>query len=350
MSETDEIGSQDDPPESQPDPGLGERLNVEEVTRYVYLDGHRGVLSAGLLVCVFVASLVLIRGGFITPSEAGDITALAGSLIGGMLPFITVVLAINQLILSEEFGTTGTFFERLEETREYRRGIENHTGIRPTPVEPSEFLRLLIAKKRQTALGLREVCRDASSELREEVDDYVESTAATDEKAVEALEEATFGTFEVIGVIIDYDDPWQLQVVRRIQERYAEELSEAADGQLDRLEELLQDLHVARQYFKTVHMQQELADLSKVLLYVGFPTLLGGGFVILGYGNLLALELHPYVYTVVVSTTITALFSPFAVLIVYVLRIATVARRTAADFGPFVLQRGLPDDEPGGTE
>ncbi|WP_336343031.1 hypothetical protein [Halalkalicoccus ordinarius] len=350
MDETDEMGSQDDPPESQPDPGLGERLNVEEVTRWIYLDGHRGLLSAGLLVCVFVASLVLIRGGLITPSEAGDVTELAGSLIGGMLPFITVVLAINQLILSEEFGTTGTFFERLEETREYRRGIENHTGIRPTPVEPSEFLRVLIAKKRQTALGLREVCTDASEGLRAEVEEFVETTETRDQEAVEVLEDATFGTFEVIGVIIDYDDPWQLQVVRRIQEHYAEELSEAADGQLDRLEELLQDVHVARQYFKTVHMQQELADLSKVLLYVGFPTLLGGGFVILGYGNLLELELHPYVYVAVVSTTITALFSPFAVLIVYVLRIATVARRTAADFGPFVLQRGLPDDEPGDAE
>lgn len=350
MGETSETRDGDDPPESQPDPGLGERLNAEELTRWIYLDGHRGLLSGGLLVVVFAASLLLIRSGLITPSEAGDVTELAGALIGGMLPFITVVLAINQLILSEEFGTTGTFFERLEETREYRRGIENHTGVRPTPAEPSEFLQILIAKKRQTALGLREVCADASPELRDEIDDYVETTEARDEAAVKTLEDATFGTFEVIGVIIDYDDPWQLQVIRRIQENYVDELSEAADRQLDRLEELLQDVHVARQYFKTVHMQQELADLSKVLLYVGFPTLLGGGFVILAYGNLLALEFHPYVYAVVVSATITALFSPFAVLIVYVLRIATVARRTAADFGPFVLQRGLPDDEPGDAD
>jgi hypothetical protein len=29
--------------------------------------------------------------------------------------------------------------------------------------------------------------------------------------------------------------------------------------------------------FKTLYMQYELAHLSKVLLYVGFPTLLGGG-------------------------------------------------------------------------
>ena len=95
-------------------------------------------------------------------------------------------------------------------------------------------------------------------------------------------------------------------------------------------------------------MQQELADLSKVLLYVGFPALVGGAFIVLAYGNLLEMGLHPYVYVVVVSTTVTALFSPFAVLFVYVLRIATVGRRTAADFGPFVLQQRIPGDEPDG--
>jgi hypothetical protein len=345
MGETDETGSQDDPPESQPDPDLSERLNVEEFTRWIYLDGHRGLLSGVLLIGVFGISLLLIHVNLITPAEAGDITALAGALIGGMLPFITVVLAINQLILSEEFGTAGTFLDRFEETREYRHGIENHTGIRPTPAEPSEFLQVLIATKRQTALGLQEVCADASAELRAEVDNYVETTESRDETAIATLEEAIFGTFEVVGVIIDYDDPWQLQVIRQIQERYVNELTETADDQLDRLEALLQDIHIARQYFKTVHMQQELADLSKVLLYVGFPTLLGGGFIVIAYGNLLALELHPAVYAVVVSATVTALFSPFAVLIVYVLRIATVARLTAADFGPFVLQRALPDED-----
>lgn len=346
MSETDDVGGQDDPPESQPDPGLGERLNVEEVTRWIYLDGHRGLLSGLLLAGVFGASLLLVRAGLVTPAEAGDVTALSGSLIGGMLPFITVVLAINQLILSAEFGTTGAFRERLEETHRYREEIEEHTNVSPSPVEPSAFLRTLIRKKREVSAGLRDASTDASPALRETIDDYVGSTTPKDDDAVDQLEGATFGTFAVISTILDYNDPWQLQEVRRIRERFEDELSEAMDDRLDRLEALLRDIHVARQYFKTVHMQQELADLSKVLLYVGFPALVGGAFVILAYGNLLALELHPYVYVFVVSATITALFSPFAVLFVYVLRIATVGRRTAADFGPFVLQQRIPDDEP----
>ncbi|RQG96081.1 hypothetical protein [Natrarchaeobius oligotrophus] len=341
----DRSDSESDPPASQPDPLVSAESRTDDLLHWLYLDGDRRLLSGLLLVGVFGASLLLIRADLITPAEAGNITAIAAALIGGMLPFITVVLAINQLILSEEFGTTGSFFERLEETREYRHTIESHTGRRPSPVEPSDFLRVLIEAKRRTARGLQNVCRDGPEALRSAVDDFVSTTTARDEDAIETLEGATFGTFTVIAVIVHYNDPWQLQMVRRLRSRHRHDLSAAADNQLERLGELLRDIHVARQYFKTVHMQQELADLSKILLYVGFPTLLWGAFVIVSYGNLLALEFHPYVYAAVVSTTITALFSPFAVLLAYVLRIATIARRTAADFGPFVLQQQLPGEE-----
>ncbi|WP_139327019.1 hypothetical protein [Natronorubrum daqingense] len=333
------------PSTSLDDTSVFERLNAEEFVRWTFLYGDRRVISGLLLLAVFAASLLLIRGGLITPAEAGDITAISAALVGGMLPFITVVLAINQLILSEEFGSTGAFFERLEETREYRKRIEDHTGYRPTPAEPSSFLRVLIESKRRTARGLQTICRDGPDDLQSRVDAFVSQTDPRDRDAIETLEGATFGSFTVISVILHYNDPWQLQIVRQLREGHRNDLSEAADGQLERLEELLGDIHIARQYFKTVYMQQELADLSKILLYVGFPTLLGGAFVIVSYGNLLAMGLHPSVYVLVVSTTVTALFSPFAVLLVYVLRIATIARRTAADFGPFVLQQELPREE-----
>lgn len=298
-----------------------------------------------------MTSLFLIRAGLITPASAGDVTTLSGALIGGMLPFITVVLAINQLILSAEFGTTGSFRERLQETRKYREEIQDHTGTSPAPAEPSAFLKTLIqTKQKETEVLRTDLSSDTSMELREEVDEYIDSTMRQDATAGDDLEQATFGTFGVVSVILKYNDPWQLQEVRRIREQFRDALTETMDTRLDRLEDLLRDIHIARQYFKTVHMQQELADLSKILLYVGFPALVGGAFIILAYGNLLALTLHPNVYIIIVSTTVTALFSPFAVLFVYVLRIATVGRRTAADFGPFILQQRIPGDKPADSD
>jgi hypothetical protein len=340
-----DVAEQDDTPQSQPDPLVGTGSQVDAVFHWLYLDGDRRVVSGLLLAGTFVVSVLLIHATLITPAEADDIVAISSTLLGGMLPFITVVLAINQLILSEEFGTTGAFFERLEDTADFRSQLEAHTGRRPSPAEPATLLRTLIEAKRRTTLGLQNVCRDAETEIRGDVDEFVSTTVPRDDDAVESLEDATFGTFTVVSVILHYNDPWQLQEVRKLREYHRRSLSTAADNQLERLEELLGDIHVARQYFKTVYMQQELADLSKILLYVGFPTLLGGAFIILAYGNLLALELHPWVYDFVVSVTITALFSPFAVLLAYVLRIATIARRTAADFGPFVLQQQLPGEE-----
>ena len=48
--------------------------------------------------------------------------------------------------------------------------------------------------------------------------------------------------------------------------------------------------------------------------------------------------------TALVAGVVTLAVAPFAVLLAYVLRIATVARRTAADFGPLMLQREIPED------
>lgn len=82
-------------------------------------------------------------------------------------------------------------------------------------------------------------------------------------------------------------------------------------------------------------MQQELVNLSRVLFYVGFPALTAGGFLILMYENLLALPLGRPFYVLLVSAMVAVVFSPFMVLLAYVLRIATIAQWTAADFVHF---------------
>lgn len=118
-----------------------------------------------------------------------------------------------------------------------------------------------------------------------------------------------------------------------------------ACADVDDIEDLLEDVYVTRLSFKTVYIQQELADLSIVLLYVGFAALVGGGFVILSLDRPVELTANRALLTAVVAGAATVALAPFAVLLWYVLRIATVARRTAADFGPFTLQREIPADQ-----
>lgn len=40
--------------------------------------------------------------GYIHVTDPATATTLVGSIVGGTLPFITIVLAINQLVLSQE--------------------------------------------------------------------------------------------------------------------------------------------------------------------------------------------------------------------------------------------------------
>lgn len=321
-----------------------DRTRIEALRRWAFLDGDR-LLVAGLITApVFAGCLALGNAGVVRVRGPG-VTDLLGSLIGGMLPFITVVLAINQLILSEEFGTTGTFRERLDETEEYRSTVEADTGTDVSPAAPAAFLNLLIQTTRERAVALRETFdENHSDELREAVESFVTPIVADAEEASDRLSDAEFGTFEVVSVILWYDDERHLQTGRHVRATFGDAVTDPVEEAFEDLRAVFEDIHVARQYFKTVYLQQELATLSKLLLYVGFAALLGDGFVILTYESLAA-ELGPTALLLVAATAVALVVAPFAVLLAFVLRIATVARRTAADFGPFLLQQSVPGED-----
>ncbi len=126
-----------------------------------------------------------------------------------------------------------------------------------------------------------------------------------------------------------------LYVARSIRTHHADELPDEALETLDFLVELLGHVAIARQTFKTLDMQYELAHLSKLLLVVGFPTLLGGGIFMITYGTIIEIVGDPTALVLIVSFVVTFVFLPFIVLLVYTFRIASIASRTA-DFGPFV--------------
>lgn len=323
---------------------IGNRQNTSRdtsrVIRWVFLDGNRALLFTVLLVGIFLLAVLLSRIGLVTVLNATPITTLVGALIGGMLPFITVVLAIIQLTLSEEFGTTGTFRERLDETEEFRQNIEEHTNVEMSPAEPGDFLRLLFVTIRDRTAEISESSFSSNDEqLQKDIEEYMQYLGTQVDQAKANLEAAQFGTFEVVSVILDFNDARHIYNTRRILTDYAETLSDTEIEAFESIETLLDDIHIARLYFKTVYIQQELVNLSRLLLYVGFPALITGGFLILIYGNLLALSLGKPFYVLLVSAVVTIVFAPFVVLLTYVLRIATVAQWTAADFGPFLLKQ-----------
>ena len=150
-----------------------------------------------------------------------------------------------------------------------------------------------------------------------------------------ALDEANFGTFDALSSVLGHFNGGHLYRARSLSTEYSDELSNDACETFDELIELFRQLAVARQMFKTLYTQPTLAHLSKLLLYVGFPTLLGGGVFLMAYGSIIDTVDSPLLLLFVVSTVVTLVFLPLIVLLAYTLRIATIASRTA-DFGPFV--------------
>ncbi|PSP54716.1 hypothetical protein BRC82_09280 [Halobacteriales archaeon QS_1_67_19] len=310
-----------------------ERVRESPFRRWVLLDGNRHLLAAGLSLAIFAACATLGSAGLIPVTDPDTATGFVGAVVGGTLPFITIVLAINQLVLSQELGWTGELSDRFEAMASFRRRVEEWTDAAVSPAAPADFLRLIVEAvvDRAERLG-RAAAGVENPDRAARVEDFVEAVRSEGAIVAGALEEADFGTFDALSAVLGHFNGSHLHTARTLRAECGDDLP--ADT-LDALVELLGYLAVARQTFKTLYVQHELAHLSKVLLYVGFPTLFGGGLFMMTYGRIISAVGDPTALVGVVSLVVTLVFLPFVVLLSYTLRIATIASRTA-DFGPFV--------------
>ncbi|WP_224270162.1 hypothetical protein [Haloprofundus salinisoli] len=319
-----------------------EPYQASPLKRWVLLDGNRIVLTALLSVAVCASVAALCWVGVVPVDDADAVLSLVGALVGGTLPFITIVLAINQLVLSQELGSTDELRTRLAAMQEFRREVETLTGRSVSPAAPADFLRGLVEQNRSRAETLESAVDDTDDGLRESVHRYVETIRHESETVSKALEDADFGTFDALSAVLGHFDGRHLHTAQVLRADHREAFDDEAET-LDELIELLEQLAVARQTFKTIYVQHELAALSRLLLYVGFPTLFGGGLLMLSYESLLSSTAGTGLPFWLVAGGVTLVFLPFVVLLTYTLRIATVASRTA-DFGPFVPRATVKDD------
>ena len=87
-------------------------LSESPVKRWLLLDGHRLHIAGLLAGAVFGAVVALQAAGVLRPRDPNAVVRLLAALVGGTLPFITIVLAISQLVLSQELGWTAGLRER----------------------------------------------------------------------------------------------------------------------------------------------------------------------------------------------------------------------------------------------
>jgi hypothetical protein len=214
----------------------------------------------------------------------------------------------------------------------FRDVVATVLGERP-PAEPSAFLRAMVGAVGERAGRVREHASDTDEELERLLD----STQGNADAVTDRLEGTTFGEFDVVRAALDFNYSWKLYEAKRLLDSrdYSEECREALESFAD----ALRLFGPAREHFKTLYFQSELIALSRTVLYTAIPSLVSTLSVVLyidvsAYpGTLLGIDIA----SLIVSAGAAIAIAPFAVLLAYVLRIATVTGRTLS-IGPFILR------------
>lgn len=297
---------------------------------WLLVDGNRLVV-AGCLVAGFVAALALcLEFRFVTVDYEGNVRRLfASGLTAGLLSLVTVTLSINQLILSRVFGAPNELGDRFDGTLSLQQSVERYIDDPVAPSDPAALLGAIGDALAKQASALPDRRSDGGetdlAEYREELGRY-----ADDIRDVQSGAE----TRAILSAVLSTGYATNFAATRRIAAT-RDDLSEDARDRLDAARELLRAVAVLRQYLKTIATQQQLARLSRLVAYTGVAGVATSMLLALVYNNSSGAVLPAGWLPPVVTAGFAVMVLPLAVLVAYILRVATVARYTVSA-GPLV--------------
>lgn len=276
----------------------------------------------------------LVATGVIYVESGSTLATLLGSgTFSGLLTLLTVALSVNQLVLSRVFGSPSGLSDRLQGTLDLRRTVEDLAGVPRSPNEPGAFLALVGAtlERRATEFGRRTSETESLREFGEyagRIADYGSHLDSADERE---------STVDVLLLTLGSTYAEYLAETREVSARYGDDLPSEAAADLDDIQELLESVAVVRQFLKTLAMQQDLASLSRQLIFTGLAAVLTTYYLTQVYTNPSSLPttLPAAWLPVVTSVASGVILLPLYVLLTHLLRVATIARYTVS-VGPFV--------------
>jgi hypothetical protein len=329
--------------EDAPSDRFRERADQSRLKLWLFLEADRWVVTA-LLSGLTFATLVTV-GLFVPVAEsalrAGDsVDTLFQGLLTATITGVTLVLTLNQLVLSQELGAAGDQRERMDGAMQFRDDVADVIQAPVSPARPAQFLRALVQVSGESARTLRDGARRLSDEdATAAVETLTDSLVENAEQVTTGLDGARFGSFDVISAALNFNYSWKLFTARRIHEQYGDALDEQSSTALERLIDVLGLFGPAREHFKTLYFQWELINLSLRILAASIPALLVSASMILffdpGRYSVSVLGLDTLVVAVAGATTVVLV--PFLILLAYVVRIATVTKHTLS-IGPFILR------------
>ncbi len=322
---------------------MRERAEESRIKLWVLLSANRLAVSATLAVFVFAALVAVGVLGAVdlqASLQTGDTKATVFStLLGAIITGTTLVVTISQLVISQENGPLGDQHERMSNTMDFR-DYAGEFADEPTPVDPSAFLRMLVNETHERAEALRDsVSGSDNADLREEVDEFTNSVTGNADAVGDRLDGARFGSFDVLFAALDFNYGWKIFQVERLAHEHADAVDEDTDQLLSELRTVLSMFGPAREHIKTLYFQWALIDLSQLILYAAVPALVVAGSMLAFFGSspIPGSTLGVANVLWVVAAAFTVCIFPFLLLLSYIARVATVAKRTLA-IGPLILR------------
>ncbi|MFB6103190.1 MAG: hypothetical protein ABEJ73_11585 [Haloplanus sp.] len=322
--------------DDRPSDQLRARAAESRTKLWLLLEADRRLVVVGLAVAVF---LMLVATGLFLPAaertlrESDSVDTLFQGFLTGTITGVTLVLTLNQLVLSQELGAVGDQRERMRGALQFREDAADLVDAPVSPARPSQFLRALVQVAGRRAATLRAAV-DESHPRHGEVIDLTESLIGNAESVAADLDDAQFGDFGVLSAALNFNYSWKIFAAKRLAADFDDDHDAAVA--LDRLLDVLELFGPAREHFKTLYFQWELINLSRAVLAASLPALLVAvGMVAFFDPAGVVAESLGLVPAVALASTTAVL--PFLVLLAYVLRIATVTKHTLS-IGPFILR------------
>lgn len=299
------------------------------------LSGNRLLISAGMLTIVGAVLWGVVLTGLAPLVERTPILFVLFVLAGGNFTLIAIVVSISQFVLARHLESPGEIRDHLREMVEYRRAVGEVTGEPVVPVTPEGFFLVLFRSIDRDVSGLLTREWDsADADLRLDVENLVASLGDHAEHVVDLVEGGGAGIRYALFSTLDTNYSRYFYGVYWVRSEYAGELPDPVEEDLTRLERNLEQVDVARRYFKTILIQSELSSLSRLLLYIGVPVQVTTVVLTLLFTAPASPAIAPPVLSVAIPLVVTAGFAPIVLLTAYILRLATVVQRTAAMY-PF---------------
>ncbi|WP_160134672.1 hypothetical protein [Halococcus salsus] len=321
---------------------LTERERRIRAQRWFLLEGRRWTIVGGLVGGIVVVAFGLSLTGVFGIDRSDFVTSIFTTVIAGLFSFVPIIIAVNQLTISQLFGTPDDLREQIHGIAAFRATIEDRLpGTAVSPTDPGRFAALANGVLSKRAAELERACTDIGDEALEiRIERYARRVITATTRLEGRLDGDRLRLMEVLLPMMGDGYSENVNEARRIQTEY--ELPERADDLLADLRDLFVSMDVIRQYFKALYIKQELARLSRLIAYTGMAAFLVSLFLVLLFANGVPAGGYGTGMLFVVSAALGVASLPFAVFFAFIVRIATIAKRTAAP-GAFTPRGETPD-------